>query len=322
MAKIERIKLLPEVTEPRFRGFLDIVPAVRRMNAAADGEYPVLGEEIILPLEGRELKVYLHRAATKNRPVIFEFHGGGFVFGSAVADGPLCETICKDGDLNVVGVDYRLAPENMYPKPLDDAYDTVKYFFDNAKDYDIDASKIGVIGCSAGATLATVTAIRAGLRGEVKVSAQVLNYPYLDARTALEPREDLEHYDVDLDSDMSYGFTKSYSTDEECYTWEVSPILASKEQLRGTADAYILTAGCDMLKFSGKEYAEKLKEAGVNVRFEEVAGVHHCYIEDAQNMDRYNKYSDPVARKKHNPEFAKIAAESLKKSIEFFNDTL
>ena len=320
MAK--RVKLMPEVTEPRFRMFLDTVPMVRRMNKDVLREYPVKGERLEIPLEGREITVYLHRAASANRPVIFEFHSGGFVFGSADADDPMCETICRDGDFNVVGVDYRLAPENRYPAAADDAYDIIKYFHEHAEEYDIDGEKLGVIGCSAGANLAAVCALRAAERKEFTLGAQVLHYPYLDARRALNPDPESEHYDADLDSDLSYGFTKSYSEESQIEERDVSPIFATDDELKGVAPACVLVAELDGLKFEGKEYADRMKKQGVKVLFEEIPGAHHCYIEDAQNMDKYEKYTDPASKEKHSRDFPERAREALSKGIEFFKDVL
>ena len=86
-----RQRLCPEITDPELRGFLDMVPSIRSFQAQIlDGQVQK-GEKLVLSLPGRELTVYLHRAAEADRPVIFELHGGGFVFGDARRDDGICE---------------------------------------------------------------------------------------------------------------------------------------------------------------------------------------------------------------------------------------
>ena len=68
-----------------------MVPSIRSFQAQIlDGQVQK-GEKLVLSLPGRELTVYLHRAAEADRPVIFELHGGGFVFGDARRDDGICE---------------------------------------------------------------------------------------------------------------------------------------------------------------------------------------------------------------------------------------
>jgi acetyl esterase len=61
---------------------------------------------------------------------------------------------------------------------------------------------------------------------------------------------------------------------EQAYDPRVSPILYSLSDLQGCAPAYVVTAGCDMLRDEGREYAKKLEKAGVNVRFREYHTIH------------------------------------------------
>lgn len=60
----------------------------------------------------------------------------------------------------VVSVDYRLAPENQFPLPLDDCYEALQWTIDNAAAYNINRSRIGLWGCSAGGNLAAAVTLR------------------------------------------------------------------------------------------------------------------------------------------------------------------
>ena len=43
------------------------------------------------------------------------FHGGGFVLGDMGTHDSLCRLVCRDGGIQVLSVDYRLAPEHKAP---------------------------------------------------------------------------------------------------------------------------------------------------------------------------------------------------------------
>ena len=135
MPKRQRIKLCPEITDPAKRVFLDLVPAVRRLQEDVLRGQTTAGEQMEIPLEGRSVTVYLHRAPSEHLPVVFEFHGGGYVFGDAKADDGYCERICRLSGCHVVGVNYRLAPECRYPAQLEDAWEVISWFREHAEDF-------------------------------------------------------------------------------------------------------------------------------------------------------------------------------------------
>ncbi|GAA0164033.1 deacetylase [Lithospermum erythrorhizon] len=58
----------------------------------------------------------------RKMPVMLQFHGGGFVSGSneSVANDLFCRRMAKVCDVIVLGVGYRLAPENRYPAAFED----------------------------------------------------------------------------------------------------------------------------------------------------------------------------------------------------------
>ena len=81
--------------------------------------------------------------------------------------------------LNIVilSVDYRLAPENPIPAPLDDCYAALGWLHENAAELGVDPERIGVGGESAGGGLAAALAIKARDEGEYSLCWQQLTYP-------------------------------------------------------------------------------------------------------------------------------------------------
>lgn len=62
-------------------------------------------------------------------PIIFQFHGGGFVAGSkdSASNDFFCRRMVKLLDAIVIAVGYRLAPENKYPAAFEDGFEAVKW---------------------------------------------------------------------------------------------------------------------------------------------------------------------------------------------------
>ncbi len=320
-----RARLCPEVTDPSLRGFLDMLPSIREFNTQVVMEQELTAEAEEFALPGRKITICFHRAKDAdgrilegNRPVLFEFHGGGFMLGNAEKTDRLCEKIAVDLGIHVVGVNYRLAPENPYPAAVKDAYGVIRRMYQRADQYGIDPEKMAVMGYSAGATLAAASAMQAVLHGELSLKAQILHYPYLDA---VHLPDEKKHYDCDMAPEIMRAFTLLYSTDEERTDPFVSPVLAGDELLTGTAPALVLPAGRDSLKVEGLLYAEHLDKAGVPVRVQVMEKMHHGYIEDAANPRAY-EVSDAEARKTHDPSFRMMADQAIQMSEEFLREHL
>lgn len=92
-------------------------------------------------------------------PVLVMLHGGGWVLGGLENEAHLCQEWCKRFNGVSVNVDYRLAPEFVFPTAVHDAFDAVKWTAANVDVHGGDPTKGFIVGgISAGANLAcTVT---------------------------------------------------------------------------------------------------------------------------------------------------------------------
>ncbi len=320
-----RERLCPEITDPSLRGFLDMLPDIRAFNEQLVKEQKLAAPPQEFPLPGRKITVCFHRAKDQDgrplegkRPVLFEFHGGGFMLGKAEKTDRLCEKIAQDLGVHVVGVNYRLAPENMFPAAVKDAYGVIRRMWQRADEYGIDPDRMAVMGYSAGATLATTAAMQAVAGGELSLRAQVLHYPYVDA---VHLPAEKKHYDCDIAPEVMTAFTLLYSTQEERSNPYVSPVLAGEAELKGCAGALILPAERDSLKEEGLLYADHLKAAGVPVRVQVIERAHHGYVEDWANPEAYETTSE-AARRTHDPSFREQAEKAVSLSEEFLREYL
>jgi len=112
------------------------------------------------PIPARLYKPLKLRQTDGLAPCLVFFHGGGWVIGDLDSHDVVCRTLAHEGQLIVVSVDYRLAPEHRFPAAVDDAIAATEWISNNALSLGIDAARLLVGGDSAGGNLAAVVSRR------------------------------------------------------------------------------------------------------------------------------------------------------------------
>ena len=113
--------------------------------------------------DGHELKMAVDMAVSEQpTPVVIYCHGGGWARGNNGALRTLSQYMAKQKGVTGVRIAYTLAPQPgaTVEVSIDDVLAAVKYLRDHAKELNIDPSRIGFVGNSAGAHLAAVGAMR------------------------------------------------------------------------------------------------------------------------------------------------------------------
>ena len=100
------------------------------------------------------LDAYIPKADGKY-PAVLVIHGGAWRFGDRKQLSNYARSLAEKG-FSCFAIDYRLAPEHKFPAQIEDCRAAVKWIKKNANKYKVDASKLGVIGYSAGGHLATL----------------------------------------------------------------------------------------------------------------------------------------------------------------------
>src|SRR5215475_382421 len=108
------------------------------------------------------------------------FHGGGWVIGNLETHDVVCRKLAHEGELIVISVDYRLAPEHRFPAAVDDAFTATAWVAANAAKLGIDASRLIVGGDSAGGNMAAVVSLAARDGNGPDIAGQLLIYPGTD----------------------------------------------------------------------------------------------------------------------------------------------
>jgi len=226
------------------------------------------------------------RKANGLAPGLVFFHGGGWVIGDLDSHDVVCRKLADEGELMVVSVDYRLAPEHKFPAAVDDAIASTKWIAENAKQFGIDASRLMVGGDSAGGNLAAVVAISARDGNGPDIAGQLLIYPAIDfAMTHPSHRE--PETSILLTHSVIRWFRDHYLNGAaDVHDWRASP--ARARTLIGLPPAYVLTAGADPLRDEGDEYARRLKEAGVAVTHRTFPGQFHGFFTMGKLLQQAN----------------------------------
>jgi acetyl esterase/lipase len=256
------------------RIFGTVVPGTEVTNRAIAGPAGDIPVRIYRPA----------RTGSGGRPLILNFHGGGFVFGELRLADWMCSSVAVTVGAVVVSVDYRLAPRHRFPAAVDDCYAALVWAAENAAGLGAGpgggASRtgpagpppIGVMGESAGGNLAAVMCLLARDRGGPKISHQTLLYPPTDmTRMPQKAAKALIIPEADM-----LAYRRLYLGDADPADPRVSPLLAADHS--GLPPALIQVGEHDPLRVDGTRYAAALRSAGVPVRFTEYVGMPHGYL--------------------------------------------
>lgn len=243
-------------------------------------------EEIDIALDGRTLRALVHRPTGVGgaRPVVVNFHGGGWVLGAPEQASWLSSRVAAVSGATVITPSYRLAPEHPFPAAIEDAWDSLAWIAAHHERLGIDPGRLAVMGDSAGGNMAAVTALMARDALEVgrrrrdvpRIGLQVLLYPSVemyekfDSELRMPDEPVLSSESMDTFAHLYLG--EAYGTED----WRVSPLRA--ESHADLPPALIVTAERDPLLDNGTAYRDALRDAGVTVDYREYAGAVHGFL--------------------------------------------
>ena len=151
-------------------------------------------------------------------------------------------------------------------------------FIEHGAEHGLDTSRVAVTGESVGGCMSAVFALMNKNRGGIDLKAQVLLYPVTNADFGTPSYiQFAEGYYLTRDG-MKW-FWDQYTTDPNQRAEKyASPLQASLDDLTGLPKTLVITDEADVLRDEGEQYANKLREAGVDVTSVRVAGMVHDFL--------------------------------------------
>ncbi|QWU13549.1 acetyl esterase [Paenibacillus sophorae] len=228
--------------------------------------------------------------AEKNLAVILYIHGAGWVFGNAHTHDRLIRELAVKSGAALVFPNYSLSPEVKYPTAIEEIYAVLQWIAEHGKEHGLDSDRLAVAGDSVGGNMTAAITLLAKERSGPAIGQQLLFYPVTDASFDTESYHQFaEGYFLRRDG-MKWFWDQYTSDSEERNQITASPLRATTEQLRGLPPALIITAEADVLRDEGEAYANKLREAGVDVTAVRYQGIIHDFV-------MLNALSDTAAAK-------------------------
>jgi len=249
-----------------------------RFNELAGGPHPEVErtDRADAPVP---VRVYepLARGDGELLPAILFVHGGGFVANGTSSWDYAGDRHARTVPAVVVSPEYRVAPENPFPAPLEDCYATLLWIAQAAGELGVDPDRIAVVGESSGGGIAAGLALLARDRGDVRLAFQ------MPLRAALDDRHDTR-------SSREIVDLRTWSRERSLAAWGAylgrepggsgTPAYAAParaDDLSGLPPAYLAVGQLDVVLDENVDYARRLMEAGVPTELHVYAGAIHNF---------------------------------------------
>lgn len=173
-------ELTPEAVQESRQSMVDMFPP----PADVIGHRPVEVAEYTVPgpagAPDIDLTVLSPSGLAKPVPALYNMHGGGMMVGHRYMDTARLADLVLELGVVAVNVEYRLAPENPHPAPIEDCYAGLSWTVKNSVELHIDLEQVVIMGGSAGGGLAAGLALLARDRGGPALAGQLLLCPMID----------------------------------------------------------------------------------------------------------------------------------------------
>lgn len=222
---------------------------------------------------------YLTAGADRTGPMVLYAHGGGFVLGGLESHDDACAGIAALTGLEVVAVDYRLAPEHQHPAQGDDVEAAFLHVAAGGR-------PVIMAGDSAGGNLTGALVLRRKAAGGPAPMGQVLIYPGLGGdRTRGSYIENADAPLLKAKEGETYAGirTGGVLTEAQRADPDMGPLRAT--DFAGLPPAFVVTADIDPIRDDGADWVARLTEAGVAAELRNEPQLVHGYLR-ARHMSR------------------------------------
>ena len=202
--------------------------------------------------------------------LLLYLHGGAYTLGSCDSHRKLVTHMAKEGNIEAVMPEYRLAPEHPFPAGLDDAIAVYKALLDSG----YKAADIVISGDSAGGGLSVATMLQLRHQGLPLPGAAVLISPFLDISASGESMKTRADRDPWFRPDEVEVVVRYYCPGEDVRNPLLSPVFAN---VAGLPPTLIHVGDDEILLSDSTRFADKLKTAGIDVELEVFPEMWHVF---------------------------------------------
>lgn len=224
------------------------------------------------------VRLYTHAGLRHPAPVVYQIHGGGFLFGTAEMGDPRNRQLAKALGAALVSIEYRLSPEHPYPAALDDCYAVLLWLHSQGPSLGLDPTRVALRGESAGGGLATALSLKAHGQGGPGILFQLLVSPMLDDRTCTvkEPNPYTGEFIWDRQSNH-FGWSSWLGRPAGSANVPHLAAPARASDLSGLPPTMIATGALDLFVDENIEFTKRLIRAGVPTELYVAAGAFHGF---------------------------------------------
>nr|AVP72281.1 esterase [uncultured bacterium] len=227
-------------------------------------------------------------------PILLYLHGGGYVMGSMRTHRVMLAHISRAAGARVLGLDYRLAPEFVFPAQVEDAVAAYRWLLANGSD----PKKIVIGGDSAGGGLMVATLVALRYLGEPMPAAGVGLSVWVDMEGTGETFITNAEVDPMVQKDLILQIAGVYLGGKDPRAPLASPIHAD---LTGLPPLLLQVGSIETLLDDSNQLARLAKADGVEVKVEVWDDMPHVFQDFAPILPEALQAIDGIGEfiKKH-----------------------
>lgn len=225
----------------------------------------------VRPLRLAGLRAEEIKPQGESTQLILHIHGGAFFLGSLNTHRAFLTHVAARTQMQVLHVDYPLAPESVYPEAGDAIFDIYTTLLGQG----IQAKDIILSGDSCGANLALALALKIRDENLPQVSGLILLSPFLDLTLSSESLRFNRKHDAllsieTLEAGIDYYVPKFMDTADP----GISPLFAD---LTGLPPILVQVGSKEILLDDAQRFKEKAEQAGVDLTYKLYTGMWHNF---------------------------------------------
>jgi len=251
----------------------------RIINKKAWQEAPVASHlkvsNLLIPGAVDQLRARMYHGEA-DRPLIVYFHGGGWVIGNLDTHDPFCRSLADASKSTIMSIDYRLAPEHVFPAAHDDCLSATDWILANLNTLAPNNGKVVLAGDSAGGNLTACTA--ATLINEPRLVGTIMIYPATEHYLKGFPSFREHAKSKPLTASIMRWFIDTYLGDTAPAATEAKTVFVNRRtDYKGFPRSLVVTAERDVLRDDGKRLGITLRQAGVDTTYHHYANEAHGF---------------------------------------------